>query len=349
MNEISPQKPILVTGAAGFIASWIVKYLLDDGYTVHGTVRDKSNLVKVAHLEDMANKSVGKLHLFEADLLQQGSYAAAMKGCQLVIHTASPFQPKVKNPQKDLIEPALEGTRNVLQTVNELEEVQRVVLTSSVVAIMGDASEIDDTENGIFTEDHWNLSSSLKHQPYAYSKTLAEKEAWRMNQIQDRWTLAVINPAFVLGPSLSRRQDSFSTDFMLSMVNGKNRTGMPDLTFAIVDVRDVAQAHIKAGFNSNAKGRHVTCAETVKIMEMAAILQSFFGNKYPLPKRELPTWMVYIFGPLQGLSWKYLNKNLGFHFEFDNQYSIQDLGLEYRPVEETLVDQVKELEAKGLV
>ena len=96
-----------------------------------------------------------------------------------------------------------------------------MVLTSSVAAVFGDAREIEDTEHGIFTEDHWNLSSEVKHQPYSYSKTLAEKEAWRMSQDQIRWRLVGLNPAFVLGPSLSRRVDSVSTNFMLNMVKDK--------------------------------------------------------------------------------------------------------------------------------
>ena len=171
MHEIDRQKPILVTGASGFIASWIVKYLLEDGCTVHATVRDKNLLPKVAHLQDMgALSKTGSLHLFEADLLTEGSFAEAMQNCELVIHTASPFRTKVRNAQKELIEPALLGTRNVLQTVNEQEQVKKVVLTSSVAAIMGDACEIHDTEQHLFTENHWNLTSDLKHQPMVFGK-----------------------------------------------------------------------------------------------------------------------------------------------------------------------------------
>jgi nucleoside-diphosphate-sugar epimerase len=349
MQEIDTTKPILVTGASGFIASWIVKYLLEGGYTVHGTVRDKENDQKVSHLRKLDDTSAGTLKLFEADLLNQGAFSAAMQGCELVIHTASPFQTQVKDAQKQLVEPALEGTRNVLQSVNEIESVKKVVLTSSVVAIMGDAKEIEDTENGIFTEDHWNLSSDLNHQPYSYSKTLAEKEAWRMNQAQERWQLVAINPGFVLGPSLSDRVDGTSTSFVRNMVNGTFKSGVPDLSFGIVDVRDVAQAHIKGGFMPDASGRHITVAETLEMLEIAAVIKSFFNKKYPVPNKKLPNWLFYMLGPFQGYSWKYSRNNLGYHYEFDHSYSKQDLNLIYRPVSETIVDQVKDLETRGLI
>jgi nucleoside-diphosphate-sugar epimerase len=349
IQGIDTTKPILVTGASGFIASWIVKYLLEGGYTVHGTVRDKSNEQKVSHLRKLDETSAGTLKLFEADLLNQGAFSAAMQGCELVIHTASPFQTQVKDAQKQLIEPALEGTRNVLQSVNEIESVKKVVLTSSVVAIMGDAKEVEDTEHGIFTEDHWNLSSDLNHSPYAYSKTLAEKEAWRMNQAQERWQLVVINPGFVLGPSLSDRVDGFSTTFVRNMVNGTFKSGVPDLSFGVVDVRDVAQAHIKAGFMPDASGRHITVADTLQMLELAKEIKSFFSKKYPIPNRKLPNWLFYLVGPSQGFSWKYSRNNLGYHYEFDHSYSKQDLNLTYRPVSETMVDQVKDLETRGLI
>ncbi|GAB5553654.1 MAG: NAD-dependent epimerase/dehydratase family protein [Saprospiraceae bacterium] len=349
MQEINTSKPILVTGASGFIASWIVKYLLEGGYTVHSTVRDKNNAQKVQHLLKMDEDAPGYLKLFEADLLNQGAFAEAMQGCELVIHTASPFQTQVKNAQKQLIEPALEGTRNVLQSANEIETVKKVVLTSSVVAVMGDAIEIEDTEDHVFTEDHWNLSSDLKHQPYSYSKTLAEKEAWRMNQDQERWHLVVINPAFVLGPSLSNRVDGTSTTFVKNLVDGTFKSGLPNIYFGIADVRDVAQAHINAGLMPHPSGRHITAAETLPMLGIARIIKSFFGKKYPVPKQQLPAWAMYLVGPFQGFSWKYIRRNLGYQYTFDNSYSQQDLNLQYRPVEETIIDQVKDLEARGLI
>lgn len=125
-----------------------------------------------------------------------------MAGCELVMHTASPFLLQgVTDAQESLVRPALEGTRNVLDSVNRTESVKRVVLTSSVVAIYGDARESRDVPGGVFTEDQWNTTSSVDHQPYSYSKTVAEQEAWKYQKAQNRWDLVTIHPGLVLGPS----------------------------------------------------------------------------------------------------------------------------------------------------
>jgi nucleoside-diphosphate-sugar epimerase len=169
---------IPVTGGTGFIASWIIKQLLNDGYNVHATVRKPENKQNVSHLENIANQAPGVLKLFKADLLDPGSFAMAAEGCELAIHTASPFiMSGIKNPYEELIRPALEGTRNVLDSVNRSTSVRRVVLTSSVAAIYGDAVELSAISGGAFTEDHWNTTSSESHQAYSYSKLVAEKEA----------------------------------------------------------------------------------------------------------------------------------------------------------------------------
>jgi len=350
MAEIDPSQPVLVTGASGYIASWIVKYLLEAGHTVHGTVRDKEKSFKVQHLLDIAENTRGQLRLFEADLLKEGSFQAGMKGCELVIHTASPFQVQgVKSPQKELIEPALQGTRNVLNTANQTPTVKRIVLTSSVAAIYGDAIELQDKASGVFTEEDWNASSDLNHQPYNYSKTLAEKEAWAMSEEQERWDLVVLNPAFVLGPTLSERTDSTSTEFVLNLVNGQFAAGVPDLYFGIVDVRDVARAHLKAGFRPEANDRHILSSRELSVVEMADMLREKYDGKYKLPRGKLPTFLLYLFGPFQGFGWGYINRNVGYPIRFDNSYSKKDLDMEYRPVRETLYDQVEEFEEKGMI
>ncbi len=350
MGKIDKSRPVLVTGATGYIASWVIKYLIDEGFTVHGTVRDTSNHEKSAHLFELGEKKPGKLKLFNADLLKEGSFAEAMEGCSLVIHTASPFFVQgIKDPQKQLIDPAVKGTKNVLMTANNTESVSRVVLTSSVVAIFGDAVDKFNTKNGVFTEREWNTTSSLTHQPYSYSKTLAEKEAWKLAGEQNRWDLVVINPGFVMGPSQSKRTDSTSIDFMRSMVNGKFAMGVPDFYFAMVDVREVARAHVNAGLLEKASGRHALVTETVNALDVADMLRDNFRNRFKIPKRKLPNLMIYLFGPFQGFGWKYLRKNLGIPFYIDNTYSKTDLGMEYRPIRETLTGHVEQLERDGLI
>ncbi|MTI32064.1 SDR family oxidoreductase [Xanthovirga aplysinae] len=349
MKEINPQSPVLVTGASGYVASWVVKELLEKGHTVHATVRNLSNKQRFEHLLRLEDQTPGTLKMFEADLMQLGSFQEAMKGCELVIHTASPFFLKVKDAQKQLIDPALKGTRNVLQSANETSSVKRIVLTSSVAAVYGDAADIQEIPGGAANEENWNHSSSLTHQPYSYSKTLAEKEAWKMVGEQDQWDLVVINPGFIMGPSLTKRTDSISIDFMRSMGSGKFRMGLPHLCFGIVDVRDVAKAHLQAGFLPQASGRHITVAESMATLEMASLLGKTFGDKYSLPKSYLPKFLIYLFGPLQGFTWKYVKRNVGYSLNFDNSYSKKDLQMEYLPVEQTLVEHLRQLERDGLL
>lgn len=343
------EKTVLVTGASGYIASWIVKYLLEDGFKVRGTVRNKNDKSKIEHLLKLQEQFPNKLELFEANLLTPNAFKEAMAGCEIVIHTASPFMiDGVKDPQKELVDPALKGTKNVLLTVNETPSVKRVILTASVVSIYGDAEDIKNTSNGIFTDKDWNTTSSLTHQPYSYSKTVAEKEAWKMVNEQNRWDLVTIHPAFVLGPSLTNRIDSYSIDFMISMGKGKFASGVPQLFFSLVDVRDVAKAHVNA-IKPESNGRYILVNTVLEMMDIANILSNKYGSKYKFPKMKLPKALSYLVGPFFGLSWKYIKKNIAIPYKFDNSKSINELGIKYLPIEETLIEQFKQLEENKLI
>jgi nucleoside-diphosphate-sugar epimerase len=339
------KKPVLVTGGSGYIASWVVKTLLDEGIEVRATVRNKNDKNKVEHLLKVAQGSNGKLTLHEADLLKDGSFEGPMDGCEAVFHMASPFSvEKVKDPSAALVRPALEGTRNVLNSVNNTPSVKRVVLTSSVVAMYGDASDIRATKRGVFDESYWNETSSLNHQPYSYSKKVAEEEAWKIANAQDRWDLVVINPGFVLGPSLSKRMDAQSIIFMASMLNGKYKAGTPDIHMAVVDVRDVARAHFLAATNSETSGRHILVERSMSFVDFARILREKYKDRYPIPRKALPKIMVYLLGPIMaGFTWKFITRNLGIPMKWDNSYSIKDLKIEYTPIEKTLIDHAEQL------
>lgn len=350
MKSINSELPIVVTGGSGYIASWIVKYLLEDGKSVRTTVRSLKDTKKISHLLELKDKFKDKLTLFEADLLSEGSFDAPIAGAELVIHTASPFfVAGIKDAQKQLIDPALQGTKNVLETCNRISSVKRVVLTSSVAAILGDNIDSLQVPNHTFTEEHWNTTSNLKHQPYAYSKTLAEKEAWEIQKSQSRWDLVVINPSFVMGPSLSKRLDGTSVEFMKNMLKGVFRTGVPDTKMGFVDVRDVAKAHILAGLTPNAKGRHITSAEVMPMLGVAKIIKENFGNKYSVPTGNLPKALVYVIGPFFGLSWGYTKNNIGQPLNLNHEYSKTDLGLTYRPLKDTFIDHVNQMESAGLL
>jgi nucleoside-diphosphate-sugar epimerase len=350
MVKLDKSKPLLVTGGTGYIASWIVKYLLDDGYTVHTTVRDKEKSDKYAHLLESEQKSRGTLKIFEADLLKSGSFDEAVQGCGVVMHTASPFfLNNISDPEKELIEPALKGTRNVLDSVNKAVDVKRVVLTSSIAAICGDNEDINITPNGIFTEENWNISSSVKHQPYSYSKTVAEEEAWKISKLQNRWDLVTINPGFVLGPSLTPRSDSTSIRFMIDMGIGTFKDGVPALYNAIADVRDIARAHIAASFNKSAIGRNIVVGATASLLRISKILRKRFGDKYPFPKRKVPKFLFWFVGPKFGVPRDFIKRNVGVFVRFDNSFSIKNLGIKYTPIKQTIIDHFHQLISDGLV
>lgn len=343
------KQTIMVTGASGYIASWIVKYLLEDGHTVHATVRKLTDKTKINHLEKLGADFEGKLKLFEADLTAQGSFHEAAKECSIILHTASPFFiAGIKNAQEQLIKPALEGTLNVLQAANDTEGVKRVVLTSSVAAIMGDNTDIP-LNGKAFTEADWNKSSSPTHSPYSYSKMIAEREAWKMAKSQSRWTLTTINPGFVMGPSLSKRVDSTSFGTLIDVASGKFETGAPDLHFGMVDVRDVARAHVLAALNPSVSGRHICMADVYNFLDVASLLKKNFGNNYPFPKKKLPKFLFYLIGPFLGFSWKYTRNNVGVPIRFDNSYIQKDLDITFRPFEQTLIDHFNQLLEAGLI
>ncbi len=344
MTDLSSDAPFVVTGASGYVASWVVWELLSRGARVRGTVRDPDNRSKVQHLRDMDAELPGSLELFRADLLDAGSFNEVCAGAGAVLHTASPFiVGKVKDAQAELIAPAVEGTKNVLRSVNAAESVKKVVLTSSVAAIYGDAADLQEVPGGVFTEDCWNRTSTAHHQAYSFSKTEAEKVAWEMAEAQDRWALATINPGFVLGPSKTPRQDSESVKLITGFVNGRFKLGAPPFEVGMVDVREVAKAHVEAAIRPEAKGRYILVNCAKNFLEIGEILRKALGDTYPLPKAQIPTPILYVMGPLNGISWKHLRRNSGFPLRFNNRRSREELGIEYRPIEETLGEQAQQI------
>ncbi len=350
MKVIDKSKPVFVTGATGYMASWIIKMLLEKGINVHATVRDPSNTKKVAHLMALADASSGMLKLYKADLLDFSSFDEPMQDCELVIHTASPFFISgIKNPEKELIQPAKEGTKNVLETAKRIPSVKRVVLTSSVVAIFGDNWDIKSTPQGVFTESEWNETSNAEHQPYSYSKTIAEKEAWAIAKEQDHWDLLTINPGWILGPSLSKRTDSLSISTMVQFGDGTFKAGVPQLWNGIVDVRDVASAHIKAGFTPEASGRHIIVSGEATLLDLAHMLRRHFGDIYPFPRRQSPKFIFWLIAPMFGYTRKYVSRNVGHQIKFDNSYSKTDLGMSYIPIDQTVKEHFQQILDDGLL
>jgi len=348
MQTIDPAVPVLVTGGSGYVASWIVRYLLEDGHTVRATVRNPDKPTGLEHLHALSTDHPGRLTLHKADLLDEGSFTEAMQGCELVIHTASPFLlGRIRDADRQLVKPALEGTRNVLSSVNATESVKRVVLTSSTVAICGD--NIDMKGKATFTEEDWNTTSTADHQPYPYSKTIAEREAWAMQGAQSRWDMVTIHPGLVLGPSLTTSSHSGSMTTMRHFADYTLATGAPALQISVVDVRDVARAHITAGFTPEAHGRYITSSETVTMLQIGRILRSSFGFSLSFPTFEAPKPMIKLAAPVAGLTRKFVELNVGWPVAFDSSRTTKELGIEFRPAEESVVEHFQQMIDDGLV
>lgn len=348
-SDLQAPGPVLVTGASGYIASWIVSDLLDRGYAVRGTVRDLSRKDKVAHLEGLDADKPGSLELVEADLLNDGSFDAAAQGCTVVYHCASPFLiGKVKDPQGQLVDPAVKGTRTVLESASRSTTVRRIVLTASVVSMYGDPADVIE-DGGTLQENHWNRTSSLQHQPYNFSKLEAEKLAWTMAADQTQWDLVTVHPAFVLGPSLSSRSDGASASLFMDMLKGTYKSGMPDLQFGVVDVRDIARVHVLAGMHPEASGRYMGVGGEARMLDIAAHLAKAYPGRFALPKRAMPTPMLYLAAPFLGFSWKWVRRTVGQYIHFNAQRSRDELGMQYRSLEETFEGHVDQLLRDGLV
>ncbi len=339
--SIDKSKPVLVTGATGYVAGWLVKRLLDEGVTVHAAVRNPDKTEKIQHLDEIASNSPGEIKYFKADLLQEGSYAEAMKDCELVYHTASPFFTDVKDPQKQLIDPAVKGTSNVLEQANKTESVKRVVVTSSCAAIYTDASECKSYPNGELTEEIWNKTASLKYQPYSYSKTLAEQKAWDIAGTQNRWDLVCINPSFVMGPALNPKvATSESVTILKQMGDGTFKQGAPKMSVGVVDVRDLGEAHFRAGYTPEANGRNIASAHNTNFFEMGKILHGKFGNDYALPSKAAPKWLIWLMGPMinKALTRRFVSNNIGHDWKANNTKIKNELGMQFRPLNETMQD-----------
>jgi dihydroflavonol-4-reductase len=332
---------ILVTGASGFIAAHTIEKLLRQGHEIVGTVRDPDNTKKNAQLHAM-NVGRGKLGLVAADLTAADPFSAHVD-VDVIMHMASPYIINVKNPQTDLVGPAVMGTLSLLRAAAKSKRVKRVVLTSSMAAIT------DEPDGRVLTENDWNTGSSLTRNPYYFSKVMAEKAAWDfMKSERPGFDLVVINPFLVIGPAHTIVINA-SNLTLIEMITGKFPAIMA-LEWGYVDVRDVADAHIAAMNVKQASGRYICAAANMTMTETVALIrQSGYANA-KLPKFDLSgpigTMLVKLISYTQppGIG-SYLRTHLGRVPHFDNSKVRNELGIVFRPVaesiKETLVDLAK--------
>ena len=277
---------VLVTGATGFIGLHCIKQLLDRGYSVNGTLRSQDRQAEVLDSLERNNTPTRHLSLFEVDLNRDSGWDSAIRDCNYVLHVASPFV--LTDEDEDFfVKPAVEGVQRALK-FSKKHNVKKVILTSSFAAIH---ETLNDRQES-FNEEDWSNPNKPGISFYAKSKTMAELAAWEFMEMENPdFSLAVINPVLVMGPSLSKDVGT-SNSLVKNMING-SVPGTPKIHIGIVDVRDVASAHILAMESSGANGERIIVSEKeLWVHEVAAILRDAGFNK--TPKVVFPTWLMKI-------------------------------------------------------
>jgi dihydroflavonol-4-reductase len=283
-------KTVLVTGVTGFIAGHVVHELLSRGYIVRGTVRGMAKAEKLKALYANLGHNPSNFELVALDLESDEGWADAMADCIAVQHIASPFPMEEPDDKMALVPAAKGGALRVLNHARNAG-VPKVVLTSSTVSI---TNGVKNPPDYVFTEADWSNTDAADIRAYALSKTLAEKAAWDDVEKHGGPILTVMNPSFVVGPLLD---DTISTSGTLikQFFDGKF-PAVPELCFGIVDVRDVAKAHVNAMERDTANGkRYLLSAGTMKMIDIAETLKQAFPERgKKLPKFQSPAWLVRI-------------------------------------------------------
>ncbi|KAF3776664.1 Cinnamoyl-CoA reductase 1 [Nymphaea thermarum] len=310
-------KTVCVTGAGGFIASWLVKLLLERGYNVRGTVRNPDD-PKNFHLKKLEGAEE-RLVLMRADLLDYESLLSAIKGCHGVFHTASP----VTDDPEQMIEPAVKGTKNVIEAAAEAG-VQRVVFTSSIGTVYMDPNRNPDA---VVDENCWSDLEYCKNTKnwYCFGKTVAEQTAWQMAK-EKGVDLVVVNPVLVVGPLLQPTVNA-STVHIMKYLTGAVKT-YANAVQAYVHVRDAALAHMLVFEHPSASGRYICAESMLHRGDVVAILSKLFPE-YPVPTRCSDE----------------INPRAK-PYKFSNKRLVQ-LGLNFTPVRQCLYETVKNLQESG--
>ncbi|HJM24656.1 MAG TPA: NAD-dependent epimerase/dehydratase family protein [Candidatus Thalassarchaeaceae archaeon] len=338
MGEVRNESElVLVTGASGYIGSHIVANLLSKGRKVRATVRDTSDPDRVDHIRSMEVPEGGSLEIVEMDLLDGVSVHRAVSGCSSVIHTAAVVVLKSKKPQEKIVDPSVIGTKNVLDAIDASGTVERLVHTSSTAAIRPQKWKDGQT----LTTETWADDATIENNPYGLAKFSSERivREWHEKKDSSRTRMVTINPCVVLGPPLSKRHLNGSISFVMTLLNREIPAVVP-MHISIVDVRDVAEAHVRALTQGDNAGRYLVVSGQMWFKDIAKSL------KKANPDLRIPTWqlpyslslLVSILHPKISLSWA--RTHLGRRLFWDASPTEKDLGMEWMNPEQSLLETV---------
>ena len=340
---------VLVTGGSGFVGSHCILQLLAAGHTVRTTVRHLKREADVRSLIKTGGAEPGdSLQFFAADLENDAGWAQALKGCDYVLHVASPIPVAVPKDENDLIVPAREGALRVLRAA-KVAGVKRVVLTSSFAAIGYGQKPQEKGQRAPYDETNWTDIDGYGATPYVKSKTIAERAAWDFVAKEGGPELAVVNPVAVFGPVLGA---DYSPSVMIvqRMMDG-TIPGCPQRWFGVVDVRDVADLHLRAMTHPAARGERFLCTggDFMSMLEIAKVLKARMGAAGArVPARQLPNWLVRL-AALRDPALKQLVPELGKHKNGTNAKARGLLGWKPRSSEDAIVACAESLMRLGLL
>ena len=331
---------VLVTGATGYIGLHCIHQLLNQGYAVNGSVRSPERKEEIFEALQKHNTPTENLNLYTFNLTEDDGWDEGMEGCDYLLHVASPIA--LENHDEDFfVKPAVAGVKRAFKFAKKYN-VKKVVLTSSVAAIF-DTLE----EKTYYDETDWSDPDNPSISHYSKSKTLAERAAWDFVKNEDNpFELAVINPALVIGPSLSG--DLGESNKAIAMVaTGKMPVAVP-LQFGYVDVRDVATAHVLAMQNSNSNGERFALAEKdLWYKDVAKVLRDNGFDK--APTFNVPVWLAKILANFSK-ELKITLPYLGRVRSVKNTSKAKDiLGWNPRPAEQSIIDIAEQIKEMGLI
>ncbi len=335
---------VLVTGGTGFLGGWCGAELVRRGYEVRTTVRDVRRADDVRASFAAAGVEPGeRLSIVAADLGADDGWAEAVAGCEYVLHVASPFPPAQPKDPDELIVPARDGALRVLRASLDAG-VRRVVMTSSVAAVRHGRPPSPDAP---YNEDDWTDGDDVRRTPYVRSKTIAERAAWdlvRKRGAEDR--LATVNPGAIIGPVLSDDR-SFSLQVIERLLNGM--PAMPRLGFVVVDVRDVADLHIRAMTAPAAGGERFLAVDRFMWMaDVGRVLRERLGPAAAkVPTRIAPNLLIRAMGMFDP-SVRSIVSDLGESPAYTAEKAKTMLGWQPRPVEDSIAQTAQSLIERGL-
>jgi nucleoside-diphosphate-sugar epimerase len=330
---------VLVTGGTGFLGGWCIAQLLERGYGVRTTVRDLKREQAVRETVSAGGVDASsRLQVLAADLMSDAGWADAVAGCRYVLHVASPFPPEQPKDPRALIVPARDGALRVLRAALDAG-VERIVLTSSIAAVRGNRAS---SATSPYTEADWTDGNDPSRTPYVRSKTLAERAAWDLvEETGASKRLATIQPGAIIGPTLNE-DHSYSLQTIKRLLSGM--PAAPRIGFTFVDVRDVAELHIRAMTDPGAGGeRFIATDRWLWIADVAAILRERLGDAASkVPTRVAPDILVRLMARFDG-SVRSIVGDLGKQSWISSDKARTTLGWTTRPIESSIEDTARSL------